>query len=227
MRYTRFMSQSCIACPPSLSGVSRASVPSVPSPRVRTRPPLPLWQRRSSQPGHGHFGFGNGSTFDTDMRYSIYCHVGSIYNSNNNIIYRVSHNTVSTLFLSFSRVLEPVQRNFWPLFNSPWNLLHNSHKNFENWFRNSLDNWHQSWHPSFWNWHFAITQSQKKTIWCYRCQLWPQLSQLFLNQFSKFLWLSCSKFPGLLKNGQKDLCMCSRSRENGKKKVGTIIWDTL
>ena len=26
--------------------------------------------------------------------------------------YRVSHNTVSTLFLSFSRVLEPVQRNF-------------------------------------------------------------------------------------------------------------------
>ena len=29
----------------------------------------------------------------------------------------------------------------------------------------------------------------KKTIWCYRYQLWPQLSQLFLNQFSKFLWL--------------------------------------
>ena len=28
------------------------------------------------------------------------------------VIYRVSHNTVSTLFLSFSRVLEHVQRNF-------------------------------------------------------------------------------------------------------------------
>ena len=59
------------------------------------------------------------------------------------------------------------------------------------------------------------------------CQLWHKISKLFLNQFSKFLWLSCRKFPGLLKNGQKDLCTCSRSRENGKKKVGPIIWDTL
>ena len=44
-------------------------------------------------------------------------------------------------FLSFSRVLEHIQRNYWPFFSSPWNLLHNSHMNFENWFRNSLDNW--------------------------------------------------------------------------------------
>ena len=78
--------------------------------------------------------------------------------------YRVSQNIGPTFYLSFSRVLEPVQRNFWPLFNSPWNLLHNSHMNFENWFRNSLDNWHQSWHPSFWNWHFAITQSEKSNF---------------------------------------------------------------
>ena len=41
------------------------------------------------------------------------------------------------------------------------------------------------------------------------------------------MWLSCSKFPGLLKNGQKDLCTCSRSQENGKKKVGQIIWVNL
>ena len=57
------------------------------------------------------------------------------------------------------------------------------------------------------------------------CQLWPQLSQLFLNQFSKFLCLSCSKFPGLLNKDQKK--MCSRTRENDKNKVGTYLWDTL
>ena len=36
------------------------------------------------------------------------------------------------MFLSFSRVLEHTQRNFWPFFNSPGNLLHDRHKNFEN-----------------------------------------------------------------------------------------------
>ena len=54
--------------------------------------------------------------------------------------------TWPTLFLSFSWFLEHIQRNLWPLFNSPGNLLHDSHKNFENWFRNSWDNWGQSWH---------------------------------------------------------------------------------
>ena len=49
-------------------------------------------------------------------------------------------------FLLLSRVMEHVQRNFWPFFNSPGNLLYDSHKNFENWFRNSLDNWGQSCH---------------------------------------------------------------------------------
>ena len=49
------------------------------------------------------------------------------------------------------------------------------------------------------------------------CQLWPQISKLFLNQFSKFLWLSYSKFQGLLKNGQKFLCTCSITRDNNKK----------
>ena len=31
------------------------------------------------------------------------------------------------------------------------------------------------------------------------CQLWPQLSQPFLHGFSKFLWLSCSKFSEFFK----------------------------
>ena len=57
-------------------------------------------------------------------------------------------------FLSFSRVLEHIQRNFWHLFNSPGNLLHDSHKNFENWFRNSWDNWGQSWHLWHQNYFF-------------------------------------------------------------------------
>ena len=51
----------------------------------------------------------------------------------------------------------------------------------------------------------------------------PKLFLCFPYQFSKFLWLSCSKFPGLLKKGQKFLCMCSRTRENNKKQSGTNI----
>ena len=34
------------------------------------------------------------------------------------------------------------------------NLLHDRHKNFENWFRISWDIWGQRWHPLFRNWHF-------------------------------------------------------------------------
>ena len=45
------------------------------------------------------------------------------------------------------------------------NLLHDRHKNFENRFRNSWDNWGQSWQPSFRNWHFAITQRQKNIFY--------------------------------------------------------------
>ena len=51
--------------------------------------------------------------------------------------YRVSHIIGPTLFFVISRVLEHLQRNFLPFFNSPGNLLHYSHKNFENCFRNS------------------------------------------------------------------------------------------
>ena len=65
-------------------------------------------------------------------------------------------------FLTFSRVLEHIQRNFWPFFNSPGNLLYDSHKNFENWFRNSWDNWGQSWHPSFLRLTFCYYTESKK-----------------------------------------------------------------
>ena len=34
-------------------------------------------------------------------------------------IYRVSHKSVYTLFLSFSQVLEHIQRNFWAFLDSP------------------------------------------------------------------------------------------------------------
>ena len=45
----------------------------------------------------------------------------------------------------------------------------------------------------------------------------------FLNQFLKFLWISCSKFPGLLNKGQKFLFACSRTRENDKKNGYNIL----
>ena len=43
----------------------------------------------------------------------------------------------------------------------------------------------------------------------------------------KVRWVSESKFCGLSNGYEKFLCTCSRSQENGKKKVGPIIWDTL
>ena len=72
-----------------------------------------------------------------------------------------------------------------------------------------------------------LRRVKKKTIWCYRCQLWLQLSHIFLNQFSKFLCLSCSQFPGLLNKGQKFLCTCSRTWEVSENKVKSDLWDTL
>ena len=38
--------------------------------------------------------------------------------------------------------------------------------------------------------------------------------------------LLCSKFQGLLNKCQKFLCMSSRTRENDKNKVETVLWDT-
>ena len=40
------------------------------------------------------------------------------------------------------------------------------------------------------------------------------------------MWLSCSKFPGLLNIGQKFLCMCSRTWENEKKTKWELTYGT-
>ena len=103
--------------------------------------------------------------FDTNTVVVFYFPMSVISNSLYRHIYRVSHIIGPTLFFVISRVLEHLQRDFLPFFNSPGNLLHYSHKNFENWFRNSWDNWGQSWQPSFRNWHFAITQRQKNNFY--------------------------------------------------------------
>ena len=121
--------------------------------------------------------------------YHSICSLSTLYTLHVHTYYRVSHKSDFTLFLLIFRVLEHVQRNFWPVFNSPGNLLHDSHKNFENWFKNSWDNWGQSWHPSFRNWHFAITKSKKNNLVLHVPTLTSIISAIFLNQFSKFLWL--------------------------------------
>ena len=63
--------------------------------------------------------------------------------------YRVSHKSVLTFF--FAIFLEKFIKNakVGGVLKNLGNLLHDRHKNFENWFRNSWDNWWQSCHPSF------------------------------------------------------------------------------
>ena len=57
----------------------------------------------------------------------------------------------------------------------------------------------------------------RKKYLSYRCQLRPQLSQPFLHGFSKFLWLSCSKFPGFLKTSPTFTFRMSFVREKCQK----------
>ena len=57
----------------------------------------------------------------------------------------------------------------------------------------------------------------RKKYLCDRRQLWPQLSQLFLNRFSKFLCLSCSKFPEFFKTPPTFAFWMNFVWENGKK----------
>ena len=68
--------------------------------------------------------------------------------------------------------------------------------------------------------NILLLQSQKKWFWFYRCQLWPQLSQLFLNRFSKFLCLSCSKFSEFFKNVPTFAICMSRSQQKSKLQRG-------
>ena len=79
-------------------------------------------------------------------------------------ICRVSHKSVLTLFLPFSRTKFIQNAKVGGVLKNSRNLLHDRHKNFENQFRNSWDNWGQSWQPSFRNLHFASTEAEKKIL---------------------------------------------------------------
>ena len=74
--------------------------------------------------------------------------------------------------------------------------------------------------------HFAITQRQKNNFYVKvgNFYLNYRLSQPFMNWFSKFLCLSCSKF---FKTTQTFSIRMSRSRQNNRNKVRTQLWDTL
>ena len=127
-------------------------------------------------------------TLTIDPSTSTYLHISTICTSKYiSTIHRVSHNIGPTFrFAILSASTLPNTKVGWVIKNSG-NLLHDRILKIDFQIENSGDKWGQSCHPSFRNWHFAITQSQKKKILCYRYQLWPQLSHLFLKQFSKFV----------------------------------------
>ena len=69
-------------------------------------------------------------------------------------------------------------------------------------------NWGQSWHPSFRNLHFAITES-KKTFWCYRCQLNFDLNYIsyFWIKFKNSCGYHVANFQGCsTKVGSSSVC---------------------
>ena len=71
-----------------------------------------------------------------------------------------------------------------------------------------------------WKLTFYYYTEAKKIFWCYRWQLRPHLSPLFLNQFLKFWCLSDSKFPEFFNTHQNFVFRYSRSRQNSKKQSG-------
>ena len=65
--------------------------------------------------------------------------------------------------------------------------------------------------------YILLLHRVRKKYLCDRWQLWPWLSQLFLNRFSKFLCLSCSKFPEFFKTPPTFAFWMNFVWENGKK----------
>ena len=59
--------------------------------------------------------------------------------------YRVSHKSVLILFLPFSQTKFIQNAKVSGVLKNSGNFLHDRHKNFENWFRNSCDNWCHPW----------------------------------------------------------------------------------
>ena len=103
-------------------------------------------------------------------------------------------------------------------------IIHNRHKNFENWFRNSWDNWCQSCHPSFQKLIFAITQRQKDSFYLKGCIFDP-------NYFS-CIWIdfqnSCAYYVAYFLNFFKLLHFgWTLAQQMSKLKVNTDLWNTL
>ena len=127
--------------------------------------------------------------------------------SNVFIIYRVSHNWVFTLFLLFCWLLLILISKVGIVLENSGNLLHDRHKNFENQFRNGLDNWGQSCHPSFWYLQFVITQRQQNNFHVkvgnfdlnYLSHFWIDFQNLCAYHVANVLNLS--KLPQLLPLG--------------------------
>ena len=124
-----------------------------------------------------------------------------------NAIYRVSHNWVFTLFLLFCWLLLILISKVGIVLENSGNLLHDRHKNFENRFRNGLDNWGQSCHPSFWYLQFVITQRQQNNFHVkvgnfdlnYLSHFWIDFQNLCAYHVANVLNLS--KLPQLLQLG--------------------------
>ena len=92
-------------------------------------------------------------------------------------------------------------------FNSPGNLLHYCHKNFENCFRNSWDNWGQSWNTKIIFWTLC---NSKMSISKWRVPTVTSIISAISKLISKLLLcLSFSKFPGLLKKVRVPLLVCA------------------
>ena len=121
--------------------------------------------------------------------------------------YRVSHNWVFTFFLLFCWLLLILISKVGIVLENSGNLLHDRHKNFENRFRNGLDNWGQSCHPSFWYLQFVITQRQQNDFHVkvgnfdlnYLSHFWIDFQNLCAYHVANVLNLS--KLPQLLQLG--------------------------
>ena len=124
-----------------------------------------------------------------------------------NKIYRVSHNWVFTLFLLFCWLLLILISKVGIVLENSGNLLHDRHKNFENWFRNGLDNWGQSCHPSFWYLQIVITHRQRNNFHVkvgnfdlnYLSHFWIDFQNLCAYHIANVL--NWSKLPQLLQLG--------------------------
>ena len=113
-----------------------------------------------------------------------------------------------------------------PFLKNSGNLLHDIHKNFENWFRNSWDNWGLSWQPSFRNWHFAITQRQKNNF-----HVKGNFDLNYLSYFYIDFQNSCdyhvSSFLNFSKKAQLLQFAWVEADKRASNQVGTVLLDTL